>query len=379
MSHQIVGITLLGAALSAAPAHADPVACQKAIVTGLRTFKKTYLKRHEKCLDAENLGKISGPCPDAVAQLKINTIGDKVVAKIATVCAPGDPAALGYPTTCNFEPGAGGKEAQCAALPNTSPMELAECLRCWKEAELSEFIGILYASHAVELCGSLDESSSTCSDLDCTTPLPDQRNLGNTAEFDCQRAIAKFGIKYLLAREKVLEKCGLEGGTSVTCFDSGNVDGAKVLVALDKAEQKKITGIKNKCGQRVPTASPPFCCRTGTANACDPTATTRDQCTMAPINGQVQEGKTCNGTTFNCDPVSGPNKPITWWESCPESTTCPGATLTSIDDLITCVDTSAAAAVDELMCLQFPTGWPCPSDTEGSTTTTTTSSTTTTT
>src|SRR5207245_5853612 len=129
---------------------------------------------------------------------------------------------LGYPPSCNFEPGAQGKEAQCAALPASTPTELAECLKCWKAAELSEFIATLYASHAVELCGTLDESSTTCSDLDCTTPMPDQRDLGSTGEFYCQRAIGRFGVKYLLAREKVLEKCALAGGTSVTCLDSGD-------------------------------------------------------------------------------------------------------------------------------------------------------------
>src|ERR1051326_1422147 len=290
----LVGIALGMATLSAVPAHADPVKCQKTIVTGLRKFKKLYLKAHLKCFDAENAGKISGPCPDLPAQVKIDATGDKVVSKIAALCAAGDPAALGYSTTCDFEPGAAGKEAQCATdhSPISTPTDLAECLRCWKEAELAEFLAILYASHAVELCGTLDESSTTCSDLDCTTPLPDQRDLGSTGEYDCQRGIGRFGVKYLLAREKVLEKCALAGGTSITCFDSGDPFGAKVLLALDKAEQKKITGIKKKCGGRGPTASPPFCCRTGTGNSCDPTPTTRDQCAMAPINGQVQEDKT---------------------------------------------------------------------------------------
>jgi hypothetical protein len=51
---------------------------------------------------------------------------------------------------------------------------------------------------------------------------------------------------------------------------------------------------------------------------------------------------------------------ITWWENCPESDTCPGPALSSLDDLIDCVDTSADAIVDELLCEQFPTGWPCP-------------------
>jgi hypothetical protein len=61
----------------------------------------------------------------------------------------------------------------------------------------------------------------------------------------------------------------------------------------------------------------------------------------------------------------GPNKPITWWEPCPECDTCTGS-LATIDDLISCVDTSADTIVNELICFQFPRNnhadWPCPTD-----------------
>ena len=46
-----------------------------------------------------------------------------------------------------------GKEGACAALPVTTPAEFAECLVCWKGAESAEYIAILYASHALEVCG----------------------------------------------------------------------------------------------------------------------------------------------------------------------------------------------------------------------------------
>ena len=84
------------------------------------------------------------------------------------------------------------------------------------------------------------------------------------------------------------------------------------------------------------------------------------------------ENKTC--TAGSCAPVGGGGN-ITWWENCPEAGSCPGATVGTINELIDCVDASADAVVDEVLCLQFPTGWPCPA--EGSTTTTTTTSTTT--
>jgi hypothetical protein len=352
-----------------APAYADQASCQKTLVTGLKKYKKTYLKTYLKCLDAENVAKITDLSVCVLS--KITTTRDKVNLKIAAACAaPGD--IDNYAANCDFEPGAQGKEAQCASLSVSNATELAQCLECWKAAELSEFLATLYASHAVELCGTLDETSPNCSDLDCTTPLPDQHDLGDTGENDCQRAIGKVGIKYLLTREKVLEKCGLAGGNSTTCFDNMDPNGVKVLAALAKAEGKKIAGIKKKCGNRDPIASPQFCCRTGTGNNCT-AAATRDDCTMV-VGGDVMEGKFCD-----VDSTCKPAHAITWWENCPESDTCPGTALASIDDVIDCIDTSADAIVDELLCLQLPTKWPCPAGDPGTTTSTTTTTDTTTT
>jgi hypothetical protein len=56
----------------------------------------------------------------------------------------------------------------------------------------------------------------------------------------------------------------------------------------------------------------------------------------------------------------GPNQSITWWSYCPESDTCPGTPLSTRDDLVACVDSSADRIVDEMLCLQFPTTWTCP-------------------
>ncbi len=130
--------------------------------------------------------------------------------------------------------------------------------------------------------------------------------------------------------------------------------------SLVKIEQAKTTKIQSKCGNRAPNPSPPFCCKTGTGNQCS-AATSRDDCTMN-LGGTVQEGKTCNAGA--CDAAMGNNHDITWWGFCPESDTCPGTALSSIDDLIGCVDTTADAILDELLCLQLRgnggTDWPCP-------------------
>src|SRR6185369_9158537 len=148
-----------------------------------------------------------------------------------------DLATLGFPASCAFEAGATGIEASCAALPVTSGGDFADCLMCWKGAEL-------------------DDTSSVCSDLDCATPLPVQRNLGDTSENDCQKGIGKGGIKHLVSIEKVLEKCGLAGNDRATCLGD-----PVVQAGIDKSKLKLETLIKNKCGaNRDPIPDPPFCC-----------------------------------------------------------------------------------------------------------------------
>jgi hypothetical protein len=367
-----LGTVLLALTLTA-PAHADPVKCQKTLLAGLRKYKKTYLKANEKCLDAENEGKISGPCPDVNAQVKIGSAVTKINPKIDAACLPADLATLGYATDCNLETPETAAESNCTGMPATTGAELAACLECWKAAELRELVAIVYASHAVEMCDVLDSTSTKCSEFDCTTPLPIQEDVTGGAE-DCQKAIGKATFKYVVAREKVLEACGLLGQTRAQCLDI--MTNPKVALALAAAESKKMTAIKNKCGNRTPVAVPPFCCVTGTGNACT-VAATRDDCTMV-LGGTVSEGKTCDTGSGKCAPVTGGGT-ITWWENCPEGSTCPGAAVDTMDHLINCVDSTGDAIADELLCLQFPpgSGWPCPS--ESTTTTTTTTSTTSTT
>src|SRR5262249_46591162 len=290
--------------------------------------------------DKENQGKLPGPCPDAATQLKIQKKSTAATAKISTSCTLGDLSALGFPGNCQFEAATQGKEAQCAALPVTTPAESSAWLQCWQAAEVDEFLAVLYASHALEVCGgSLGESAPNCSDLDFASPLPDQRNLGDTGENDCQVGIGKSGVKYLLTREKTLEKCALAGGTQATCLAD-----LTLQVKLQKAEMKKQVLIQNKCGNRAPVPSPPFCCRTAMPQVCM-AAASRDDCTMN-LGGQVMENKTC--VAGMCQSQMG-NQDITWWGVCPET----GSALASRNDLIACVDATADLIVDELLCLQF--------------------------
>jgi hypothetical protein len=342
-----------------AAAQADTASCHSTLVKQLRKFKKIHLKQHIKCLKLENRQVIPGPCPDSEAQAKIDATKLKVEAAIAAKCTPADLAALEFRTDCVYDSGGSGIEATCAGLnvlagPNIDPTLLAQCLECWKGAELSEYIATLYASHAVGVCaGTTNAQSTVCSDLECTTPLPDQIDLTG-GEGDCQHGIGKAGFKYIFKREKILEKCALEGGTQASCLADTDVQ-----EKLTKIEQSKSGKIHNKCGNRDPVPSTPFCCRTGAGNSCS-VAADRDDCVMN-LGGTVQEDKTCNAGS--CDSVMG-NKKLTWWAFCPESNSCPGTALSTLDDLIDCVDASADTISDELLCLQFRgnggADWPCP-------------------
>lgn len=341
------------------PAAADPVLCQKQIAKQYSTLKKKTLKGVEKCLDKDNAGTLPGPCPDGVTAAKLAIGQQKVEAKVAGSCTLVDATALGFGPTCTLGTASTAAENACVGLPVTTSAEFAACISCWKRAELSEFLAVLYASHAQEVCGgTLGSGSTVCSALDCTTPLPDQRDLGSGGEYDCQKAIGKAGVKYLLAREKVLEKCALAGGTQASCLADD-----KNELALAKAEAKKAALITAKCGNRDPQANSPFCCKT-TGNQCV-AAGDRDACVTA--GGQVQEGKTC-GMGNTCDPSPG-NQVITWWNVCPRNNACAGPGLSSLNDLVECVDDTADEIVSELLCFQFPRNahadWPCPASASG--------------
>lgn len=344
-------VSLLGVASIAT---ADPVKCQKQVVKSLATYKKVFLKGHEKCLDKVNGGDLPGPCPDPVTSVKILGKLQAASDKITAACTMADLTTLGYPSDCALETSEAGVEAGCAALPVTTSTEFAACLACWKTAEVAEFIATLYASHAVELCnGDLSGTSPVCSDLDNTAPLPDQRNLGGGSEGDCQAGIGKAGVGYIMTRLKTLEKCGLAGLTRAACLGD-----LAVQTKLAKAELKRQVLVQKKCGNRDPVPSPPFCCKTGPGNACM-LASDRDDCTTN-LGGQVQEGKVCGGG-LTCDPTPGSGS-VTWWGVCPET----GAALTTQADMVACIGAVADEIVDELLCWQFPANggadWPCPAE-----------------
>ncbi|MCC6847139.1 MAG: carboxylesterase family protein [Deltaproteobacteria bacterium] len=206
-SPALVAVVLAAFGATTALAAADPnLVCHKTIVKQLEKYKKTHLKLYRVCLDKQNKGDISGPCLDAVSDAKRGITETKVAAAIAKKCTMTTIAALGYRSDCQYNPSTPGIGGTCPALPVTTPSEFADCMQCWKGAEFARFVGTLYASHAQTTCGlALDDTSATCSAVGCTSPTPDQRDLGDNAENDCQRTRSKAGIGYLLKREKALD------------------------------------------------------------------------------------------------------------------------------------------------------------------------------
>jgi hypothetical protein len=366
--------------VGSAPAHAvsDPnVLCQKTIVKQLEKFKKAHLKAYQKCLDKENKGDIAS-CLDAVSDAKLDATALKVqlaIAKKCTVAMITGP--LGFRGDCQYGPSTPGIGGTCAGMTVSSPETFAACMECWKGAEFSRFVGTIYASHAQEVCGTaLDDTSATCSAIGCTAPTPNQRDLGDNAQNDCQRALAKASLNYLLKREKIIDRCLLKGLSFGACLAD-----PKLQLQLIRAEAQKETLILNFCNNYEPVAAPPFCCRTGMGQTCT-VAVDRDDC-LNNLSGTVQEGKVCSTTTCvgggnngaacttasecpggacggSCDNIPGPNKSLTWWEHCPNNEPCPGPTLGDIDGVIQCVDDLADELVGNVLCLQFPNGSTCP-------------------
>jgi hypothetical protein len=362
----------VGFTIGAAPsfAAADPnVVCHKTVVKQLEKFKKTHLKVYRNCLDKLNRNLIPGPCLDAKSALKLSDTQIKVAESIAKKCTPATLSALGYRTDCQYGASTAGVGGTCFALPASTPTEFANCMMCWKGAEFSRYIGTLYASHATDTCGvALDDTSLTCSAVGCTSPLPTQRNLGDTGENDCQRMMAKAALNYLLKREKILDKCMLLGNSYATCLADVKVD-----LQLDKAEIQKQTLINKFCNNFAPVADPPFCCRTGGPMQQCVVAATRQDCIDLGGTHSVSEDRVCD--MGSCANIAGPGKSITWWEHCPNNEPCPGPTLGDIDGVIQCVDDIADEVVGNVLCLQFPNGGACTTPTPAETPTPTPTST----
>jgi len=362
--HWTLLVCVASIAGSAVHGFADQAGCQTQVVRQLLKFEKALVKVYTKCFDQENLEKVPGPCLDANGQAKLDGIDLKATDKIGNSCMLTDLTALGFSTSCaDYGSGATAAGAACAGLPASTVDEIVECLQCWKSAELKSYVAALYASHALEACGGdVGDTSTDCQPLACATPLPEQRNLGQSGgDSLCQKGIGKGGFKYMLKRAKILSSCALSGATRADCLTDVTVQEKLALV-----ETKKATIIQNKCGNINPEPVPAFCCRTGMGNECT-AAATRSDCLAMGVGFTVQEDKFCD-VDSTCTSL-GSDKQFAWWGSCPDDDVCPGTALATTDDLTACVDSVADRLVDRLLCLQIPRNggadWPCPGSPSG--------------
>jgi hypothetical protein len=236
-----LSVGLASLAFVAAPALAQPsgrllqgaAACQARVGKAGRKFKKSILKAWEQCLDEILLGKDCdfAKVSQSIARAEVNFAPEIVRPCTPQVILSPPPDGVGFPANCNFEPGFEPgpfqpAEARCQSLSVFDARSLADCLTCWKEAELNELLKILYPCLVNQLPAS--------SDLDCGTPpagcLPDRTAAG------CSAVIAKAGIVFFLAEDKALEACLDEvrnGKITGPCPD------ATARARITAAEQRK--------------------------------------------------------------------------------------------------------------------------------------------
>src|SRR5262249_28520332 len=146
----------------------DALKCQTGLAKGLAKFKKTKIKLWSKCLDTINKG---GTCDQSAVNTGIGTTAVKVVAKVGSTCTDAiafgaQPNGGGYAMNCQLEgttPPLEAPEQACFNMSVTNVSQLVSCLICWHEAELDEWLHVVYP------CPNPNPVPAG-SDLDCGTP-----------------------------------------------------------------------------------------------------------------------------------------------------------------------------------------------------------------
>ena len=311
---KIVTVAILLLVVAASTAHAEPVACQRAIAKASALFTAATTKALGKCELAKRAGKI----PPAVAcasdvptTVSIARAEEKLRAAIAKAC--------------------GGKNAVCDAADTGGAADDALAAIGW-DLGTCPGLGDDECAEAIDDCGDV----AGC--LACVGRAGAIRSMVNaTGSFvpaeprtpvnQCQAAIGRATAAYFFTRAKALQQCQdrvLRGITLGPC----PADGTTVL-ALAKAEAKKVATICKACG--------------GADKACGGA----DDLTPAAI-----------GFAASCLAVTPPG-----------AASCGGA-IASLEDAVACVDCVAdyatgcldAAAVPGLVDYPAPCG-PAPTPT----------------
>ncbi len=283
--------------------YANPLACKSAIVRAGADFAIAKLKALQKCDEGVAKGKLVGPCPDAIGAAKIDVAATKLRARINRACGGAD-------QTCGT-----GDDDSLASLgwPATCPdlegvgctlaiancTDIEDCLLCVNEWAVDQSLALYYADLELEL------------PIEGVKPSSADRALTK-----CQLAIGRAATKFYVVKSKALAKCwdAVVTGTIV-----GPCPDPKAAALIAKAESKKASGICKACG--------------GADSVCGG----GDDLTPEQI-----------GFVTRC-PAVGPNG------SC-------GAPVTTLADLVTCVDCVTEFKVDCATTLSVPQLSAYPSD-----------------
>jgi hypothetical protein len=219
--------------------------------------------------------------------------------------------ALGVIRDCRFG-WAGVQVESCARLPADTPAQIGECFACWEEHLGRAMSALLLAAQATWVCDGDLSASGSCAGVACTEPLPTQYyRLFKTDEWDCQYAVSDGGHDYYRNRSRLLQACTLASD-----------------VAACLADRDHRTALRDE-------------------------ASTLDRV--------VRNG--CRRTTFS---PGGPLAPrhLTWWRTCPTAT-CESEPIERDLDAIGCIEASANALIDQLLCLESPMLGTCPASASG--------------
>ncbi len=216
---------LLASPWTSRPAHADALGCQRAVAKASAQFAQAKMKALQKCADGVVRHTSMGPCPDGKASAKVAKAESKLRAAVSKGCGGADRAC-----------GAGGDDTAPntvgwgASCPNFEGGSCANAIAdCSGVSDCLACVGHAAVDQAIDLYYG-------------------NANLGTTATdvVKCQRAIGKYTAKFFAAKSKALQKCEdkkLTGSLSGACPDAG-----KAAPAIAKAESKKRAGICKTCG-----------------------------------------------------------------------------------------------------------------------------------
>lgn len=292
--------------------------CRRTIAKEASKFVSAKTKALQACEGDKVKGKHNDLCPNLKATQKIAKATTKFEAAIGKQCG-GKDGVCGGDTTKEIGGGLAGRPATCpnfesGTCTNTIGIftctGIATCIECIGNAAVDQAIDLYYAG------------------LEPTDPVL------NVTLNKCQQAIGKTVSKFLLAKEKALQKCWdarLKGKHTGTCPDFAAASGSSPKKAADsiaKAEGKKIATICKACG--------------GEEKLCDNAVTPVNPGTPI-VAGSGGTGVDADFTAddilagsgpFNCPSVSVPGGP-----SC-------GGVMVTLADVIFCLDCVTEYKVD---------------------------------